>query len=363
MKKNILLTLLSVFISLLVIEIFFQTIFSYKDKYRYGEAEARYMLFYEPNGEIFDVYDNFFKYKANKTIHAETFFEINKNFKKEYSYSFKTNNFGLVQEKDLEKSKKSILLLGASFVEGQGAKPWVNNLKLINEQFQLINGGILGTGPQQMENLEKHISIDFKIDKLLFFYLGGEFRRDPFSIPLNTITCLKNYLNCEGNENFYGFPFKEKNPYEFLLFLENYRLMSFKNIDKFKYYRRLVKNKISNLYIFKIPTNFLKNSFYKTKNKKIIKNISSVDNLINKYNKNIYFIQLNTKQQIGFGKTYETLFAEDFLLKKNVNHFYCDFDNDINNFHPNDGHPNKYGYESLRNCVQEILDQILTEIK
>lgn len=358
MKKNLLLTLTSIFLSLFLIEIFFQIIFNYKEKYKYREAEARYMLFYEQEGKVFDVQDNFFKYAPNKTIHAETFFELNNNFNKEYSYSFNTNNFGLVQNNDLENTKKSILLLGASFVEGQGAEPWVNSLKLSQQEFQIINGGILGTGPQQMESLEKHISNNYKINKLLFFYLGGEFRRDPYSIPSNTVKCLKNYLQCEGNENFYGFPFKEKNPHEFLLFLENYRINSFKNIDKFKYYRRLIRKKISNLYIIHIPTNFLKNLFYKTKNKKIIKNINSVNRLIEKYNKDIYFVQLNTKHQIGFGKTYETLFVEDFLSKKNVKHFYCDFDNDINNFHPNDGHPNKFGYTSLKNCVQKIIDKI-----
>ena len=363
MKKNLSLFFFSTLICLFSIEIFFQIIFSYREDYKYREAEARYMLFYEKDGEIFEVYDNFFKYKSNKKIYAETFFEIDEIFNKEYSYSFDTNNFGLVQKKNLDKLKKSILLLGASFVEGQGAEPWINNINLNDKVYQVINGGIFGTGPQQWENLEKHISNFYKVDKLIVFYDGGEFRRDHFIIPQKTARCLKNYLNCDGDENFYGYPFTQNKPDEFLLFLKNFRIKSFQNIDKFKYYRRLIKKYISDLYIIQIPKNFLKIAIYNTKNEKIIKNINSVGNLINKYNDDVYFIQFNTKQQIGLGKSYETSFVEKFILKKNTNHFYCDFENNIDNFYINDGHPNKYGYESLKNCVQNIIDLIQSDVK
>jgi hypothetical protein len=363
MKKNLLLFLASFFISIFIAEIFLQLINSSKEESVHIRAEDRFMLFDEDNGEVFDVYDNFFKYKPNKEIFAETFYKIDEKYHKEYSYFFKTNNFGLVQDDDIEKSKKSILLLGASFIEGQGAPPWVNDLDLDKKNYQIINGGILGTGPQQMESLEKHISSSYKIDKLIFFYLGGEFRRDPFNIPINTIACLKDYTNCVGDENFYGFPLKSKNPKEFLTFLDNYRIKSLDNhivgANKFKYYRRLIKRKISNLYVVKIPHNYLRNTFYKTKNEKILRNINSINNLIKKYNhEDLYIVQLNSVPQIAFGKSYESIFVENYLLEKNVKHYYCDFNNDIDNFHPNDGHPNINGYKSLRNCVQKIINLI-----
>ena len=125
----------------------------------------------------------------------------------------------------------------------------------------------------------------------------------------------------------------------------------------FKNLRRSIKTKISNLYIVKIPTNFLKNKFYKSGNEKIKKNFTSMSNLISKYGRNIYFIKMNTLYEIGMGESYETMYAESFLKSKKINHFYCDFENNIDNFYPNDGHPNKKGYESLKNCVQDILDK------
>ena len=81
-------------------------------------------------------------------------------------------------------------------------------------------------------------------------------------------------------------------------------------------------------------------------------------NLIQKYQNNIYFIQMLTRYQIGMGKSYETILTENFLLEQNVNHYICNFEYDLSNFYPNDGHPNKKGYESLKNCVQKILNRI-----
>lgn len=358
-KNNKYLIILSLFLGLVITEILFQIIYINKNKYEYASAEERFMLFDSPNGELFDVRENFFKYQPNLKILAETYFKKDKNFIKEYSYIIQTNNYGLVQKENLSKEKRSILFLGASFVEGQGAKAWVNDIIIKDSDFQIINGGIMGTGPQQMEILEKDISKDFNIEKVLFFYNGHLMRRDPFMIYNNTIKCIKDYKNCKGDENFYGFPIKENDPNDFLIFLDNYRIKSLEENKTIKNLRRAIKKKISNLYIVKIPTNFFKNKFYKSDNIKIKKNFDSMSSLISKYGKNIYFIKMNTKHEIGMGESYETIYAENFLKNKLINHIFCDFENNPNNFYPIDGHPNKKGYESLKNCVQDILDKEL----
>ena len=344
-------------LGLVITEIFFQIFFSNKKKFEYASAEERFMLFDSLDGKVFDVKKNFFKYEANREIIAETFFKKGNNFFKEFSYIIRTNNYGLVQKTDLSQEKNSLLFLGASFVEGQGADAWIENIIKRNDNYQLINGGIMGTGPQQMKILENEISKDFKVEKVLFFYNGGLMRRDPFTIGNNTIKCIEDHKNCKGNENFYGFPLKKQNPKKFLFFLDNYRNESLKENQTIKNLRRAIKKNISDLYIIKIPSNFLKNKFYKSDNEKIKKNFDAMASLIEKYGENIYFIKINTLYEIGMGESYETIYAENFLKKRTNNHFFCDFENNPNNFYPNDGHPNIKGYESLKNCVQNILDK------
>ena len=85
-------------------------------------------------------------------------------------------------------------------------------------------------------------------------------------------------------------------------------------------------------------------------------NLSSIDGLIKKYKDNIFFIQLNQREEIIYEKKYETIYAEKFIKNRTNNHFYCDFNNDISNFYKVDGHPNKKGYRSLYECVLNIME-------
>lgn len=353
-NKNFLLVFFSIFLTLIFLEIIFQFNDSKNKKYKKLPAIKRYMIFEE--GDIFQSYDKFFKYHKNKKIRSEVFYKINDKFIKEYSYDIITNNFGLVQKNNLEKSKKSILFLGDSFTEGQGAEAWVNYFNGSYSDFQIINGGILGTGPQQFKILEEHISKSYNISKVFLLYLGGDFRRSPYTIDEKTIRCLKNHKSCVGNENFYGFPIKNEDPNQFLHKLENYRNIYFKKNFNFKTYQRSIKKKLSELYVIKIPINFLKNNFYNSKNIKISKNFRSIEKLIEKYNSDIFFIQIIERNAILYGKEYEAIFVEKFIKSKTKNHFTCNFENNLSNFNTYDGHPNKDGYESLYKCVSNIME-------
>lgn len=353
-KKNLILFLVSFFFSLLIIEIFLQIIYFNKNSFKQTKAVDRYMIFEQ--GNVFKPYTNFFKYHPNKKILSEVFYKIDDKFIKEYSYEIITNNFGLVQESNISKNKKSILFLGDSFTEGQGASAWINYFGGKYKDFQLINGGILGTGPEQFKNLENHISDNFEVSKVVVLYLGDDLRRSVFNINQKTIECLSNYQNCIGDENFYGYPIRNSDPTDFLFKLEKFRIGYFKEKDSLKSLRRGIKNFFSQLYIIKIPRNLLKNKFYSSKNEKIILNLSAIDGLIKKYKDNIFFIQLNQREEIIYEKKYETIYAEKFIKNRTNNHFYCDFNNDISNFYKVDGHPNKKGYRSLYECVLNIME-------
>ena len=164
-KKNILTIIFSTLFTLILLEIIFQFII-YKNFKEYLWKE-RYSLFEE--GEIFQNVDNFFKFFPNKEVLSETYYRINNKFIKEYSYKITTNNFGLVQKKNIEQDKNSILFLGDSFIQGQGAEPWVYKFKGEYKGYQLINGGLIGTGPVQFELIEKHIAEKYNVKKVFFF--------------------------------------------------------------------------------------------------------------------------------------------------------------------------------------------------
>lgn len=353
-NKNFFLLLFSIVISFILVEFFF--FFKYFDinkNYKFSLHDKRYMLFEE--GLVFKNFDKIFKYHPNQKILSKTYYNLNNKWFKEYDYEMITNNFGLVQNNDLKKNMPSILFLGDSFVEGQGSLSWINKFGGKFKNFQLINGGIMGTGPQQFELLENHISQHYKVDKLIFFYIGDDLRRNIFNISNRSLECLKNHKDCEGNESYYGFPLKSKDPEKFLNKLKNYRSMQNELIPVTEKIKNNIKRFFSSFYSIKIINNFLRQKFYFSKNEYIQKNFKSIENLYKKYGDSLVFIQLTNKNEVIHGKEYDTFFAEKFIKKFTKKHFLCDFGNNIENFYKIDMHPNQSGYDHLFNCVKKIL--------
>ena len=168
-KRNFFLVISSFLIGIILVEFFL--ILKYSDiskRYKLSLNDKRFMLFSE--GNVFSNIDRIFKYYPKQKIISKTFYKINNTWKKEYEYEIITNNFGLVQKDDIKENTPSILFLGDSFIEGQGSYSWVNKFNGRFENYQIINGGIIGTGPQQFELLEKHISNNYRLNHV--YYLG-----------------------------------------------------------------------------------------------------------------------------------------------------------------------------------------------
>ena len=347
MKNNLLLSIITILISLFFTEITLDSILG--DKNKQNLVYDRYMLYSE--GDVFQNIDKILKYHPKKKIMSKTFYDIDGQFKEEYSYIIETNNFGLVQKNDIKKNKESILFLGDSFTEGQGAETWINNFQGFYKNFQVINGGILGTGFNQFELLEKHISETYNIKKVVLLYIGDDLRRGLFNHNNQVVSCLKNHLNCKGYENFYGF--NQDTLSNHLNFLKSKRVN--KNTQKtFKFYRRSIKKHLSQLSVFYYPHRYLKNKFYNTKNVKVVNNFNSINSLIEKYKSNILFIRLKQKEEILKGDSYYTIKAKKHVERRS-SLYECDFNDDISNFYKYDGHPNKSGYAYLFKCVENIL--------
>tara|TARA_B100000780_G_scaffold277865_1_gene249640 strand:- start:217 stop:1290 length:1074 start_codon:yes stop_codon:yes gene_type:complete len=354
MKKNFCLFFITLILTLTLVEVFLSQFF-YKKQFKYNHNN-RFLLYEE--GNIFRNIDKkFFTYHPHKKIETSLYY-FNQDFVKVYNYSIITNNYGLVQNNDLEEKIPSILFLGDSFTEGQGNGSWLNNFDGKFESYQIINGGILGTGPQQFLLLEDYLSKKIDIDYVFVLYLGDDFRRSTYYHGEKELLCLKNYKLCKGSETFLGFPLLKKNPN---FFLSQMRQNRFKDTTKisFKLIRRAVKTWLKDLYVIKIPLSYLKNNFYQSKNKKINSNFLAIEKLINKYQEKIYFVNLKQKQEIFYNKdSYETLYAKNFILNKTKNHFECDFEKNLEYFHTFDSHPNNRGYEYLYTCINNILKKV-----
>lgn len=301
-------------------------------------------------GKIFKSYKNFFLYEKNldqKRYLNFYFDKKNSVLKKIWDYKFSTNNYGLVQKFDLNKEKKSLLFLGDSFTEGQGAEPWINDLGESYKGLQIINGGIQGTGFKQFENLENYFSNIFKIQKTVVIFISSDLRRG--IVQANNNKCLKNFSKCSNRNYLLGIPDDINFDIESFV-LKNIKIKSETNlIKKMKYL-------IRDMYLYNYMRTII--NTFRLKNDKTIKvNLNAILSLKSKYEKDIIFIRINDPNEIMFKKiSYETRLINNFFKKNNIKYHFCDMNNDLELFHKFDYHPNQLGYRNLRECVLTILN-------
>jgi len=355
MRTNLKVFLITICICTFIVETLGKNFF-YKKKTDSYFYQSRFLLFDE--GNVFFNIDDIFKYYPNLNIKSEAYYYINNSFVKEYSYNLKTNNFGLAQNNDLIGQKKSILFLGASFAEGQGSNSWVNYFGGEYNNYQIINGGILGTGPEQSYLLEKHISEKFDVHKVIYLYVPQEFGREVWNFKDEIIQCLYESIKCKGNELFYGFNYSGKKEVEDFLKKLQIKKNHKQNSFLFKV-NQLIKSWLSRSFIINSITEF-RYSFFHPDKKKIKKNLNFMRKLIDKYNENLIIIKMSSKNEIIAGSNLMDKLVKKQLITTNYKNkiYECDFNNDVNLFYEFDGHPNNDGYKNLYNCVNNILNDI-----
>ncbi len=353
---NTFLILLSLIFIVTIIE-YFLSLFVTKQDY----SNQRYMLFKSNNqNSVFKNIDGGFVYQPNTEIENTTFFYINNQWVKEFDYIMPTNNFGLVQTEDLYHEEKSILFLGDSYTEGVGAYPWFENLNknFTSSKYQLINGGILGTGFESWFNLYNHLlNQNIEISKIVIIFTSDDYRRGIWNMHKNTLKCIENYKICKGDENFYGKPSSENE----INFLE--KLRNFRENDANQHHKNIIINYIKKTFPeLRSLNRTIRRKFDINKSPTITKSNEIIKYFINKYKDNALFIHIPTKFETLFDN--KDLFGKktfEFIEKNNGNVVdlfgKCNLNKE--DFHIYDGHPNAKGYDKISFCISSIIEKKL----
>lgn len=157
------------------------------------------VIFADGGGTIFQNRDDIFTYIPHNEVRYVTAFFSGAGFETEYDYRIRTNNFGLVQDNDIEPERKSLLLLGDSFTEGLGASPWFRLLAPEVEKlgYQPVNGGLLGTGFEQWLKLDRYLKrADIDVEKVMVLFISNDFIRPVWNFTPNNLSCLVSLSEC-----------------------------------------------------------------------------------------------------------------------------------------------------------------------
>jgi hypothetical protein len=359
-KANFFLVIFSIFFSFVAIEIAYKIVLKDENAYKWDQ---RYMLFSASpeNSVLFRNIGPIFTYQPNILVKSKTYYYLDEKYQVEYDYQFKTNNYGLVSDVDINPIKESILIIGDSFTEGQGAEPWFRSLlaNVKNSRYQFVNGGLLGTGFAQWSLLNQHL-VENKVNlkKAVVIFISDDFIRKTWNFTEQQYRCLADSNQCFGDEFFYKLP-QEKDEINFLNKIRDFREQPKNSLKEFS-------NEFfpaTNL-IFTFTKQVFRKSFG-IRNKRIDglmgPNKVAINELVKYYgHQNIIFLHLPEKSEVlakgfnSFGVDADSHIAmTGASLYSGLDH--CNLT--IDDYHKNDGHPNARGYKKISDCVYLLLNK------
>lgn len=353
--KNIFIAIVSILIGLILFEFIAGFVIG-KELSNDHERSRRYMLFgTSDHVPAFRNQGNIFTYSPNSSIRATTYYEDGPGLHKEYDYEFNTNNLGLVQKLNTDKDRPSILVLGDSFTEGQGATPWFYDLESKNSKpEQLINGGLLGTGFAQWKLLnDQLVDTGIRINKVIIIFISDDYQRKIWNFPNRVLNCLGAIEKCKGDEGY--FPKPKKDDEAFISKLREFRDNEYTDKKAVKGQRFFRKYFPSLHFIW----GYIKNE-YKLRFTNL--NSTAIEALIKKYENNIIFIHIPTKEELERGSTPNHIGQ---MARKKIDQSGGKLVDGFNicglepsDYFVNDPHPNLEGYKKIARCVDKTIQKL-----
>ena len=311
----------------------------------------RRVVFFDGRTTIFENHEDIFTYLPHNAIRNVTAFFSDDGFAVEYEYRFMTNNYGLVQDADIVPGRESLLLLGDSFTEGQGAEPWFRLVSPAIDKlgYQPINGGVLGTGFQQWLKLDRYLVAEknVRIRKLVVLFISEDYHRRVWQIPPSVFECLSAPPLCRIEDSyFYRLPPREE--------LSGW-------IAKVRMARGPMKPHLKGRAAALLPASYSVYMYFKQLNlfaQAEQESHAAIAELIRIYGPtNIAFLHLPQKDEVGHGPNNLGLKArraiEDAGGKLFDGFKLCQLT--VTDYYLNDNHPNKGGYTKIAACVANVI--------
>jgi lysophospholipase L1-like esterase len=359
LRTNLLITIITFIVTLLFIEIFYH--FFFADNFH----NKRFLFITKPS--LLDQNKSFGYYK-NTCVREIAVYGNGNKFHIEYDTSFKTNNIGLVQKKPFDPKKKSIVIIGDSFTQGQGATPWFYHLEdnWKHNGYQLINLGIIGTGIKQWKDTLQWFSSIGEIKQILICCISDDWVRPRWYISENVKLngLVFNLLVGNKFQKSHHRPIiyvikKDADHHTILKRAKDIAELSDGGIKKFlkNFFLASLTHRV--LFQKKLPSyNYSEIVFSENK--------TSFDQIISAYGANkITVLHLPQKQEVIQGEYSELgTKIKNLILSRHIPYIdglaLCKLNK--GDFYRDDDHPNASGYKKIYDCfLKNVLENLRLE--
>ena len=344
LRTNTLTIIISFSIALLFIEIFCQSFFA--DKF----YNKRFLFITKPS--LLDQ-NKSFGYNKDTIVREIAVYGNGKNFYIAYDSSFITNNIGLVQKKPFDPRKKFIVIIGDSFTQGQGATPWFYQLEdnWKNNEYQLINLGIIGTGIEQWKDTLQWFSNFGEITQIIICCIADDWIR-PRWYACENVEHNGLAFNRYGDNHLPILYFIEKNSDNSAILKRANDIADFSDRGIKKYLKKFFLGRFAH-HVF-LQYKLLYNNYNEID---FSKNKTSFDQIISAYGaKNITVLHLPQKEEVIQGGYSELgTKSKEFILSRHIPYIdglaLCKLNK--GDFHRDDDHPNASGYKKIYDCFSK----------
>jgi hypothetical protein len=308
---------------------------------------------------IFRDVEDIYTYIPHEEVRNVTGFFDDDGFRVEYDYRFRTNNLGLVQDFDVLPERDSLLLLGDSFTEGQGAEPWFRLVSSDIDQlgYQPINGGLLGTGFAQWLKLDRFLTDhNLRVRKVLVLFISDDYHRAVWNFTANDFRCLSGSPLCHAEESaFYRLPPREELP----SWIAKVRAARAPMIKKIWREERAAALLPASYRVVKYFTNRALQARWQQAEQQ---SRAVIAELIKTYGPtNVAFLHLPQKNEIDSGPNDLGLSARRAIQEAGGRLFdgfrLCHLT--VSDYYPTEGHPNSGGYGKIAACGNHVIRELV----
>jgi len=277
----------------------------------------------------------------------------------EYDCLLKSNNLGMLQDRDVGTDSAWTVIIGDSFTAGQGGCPWVDRLQARRPQDHILNAGLQGSGFVQWDLLLAYLRRQgLSIRRILVIAISNDFKRPAFNWGPTALDCLNDNVCPSIDHPGLWMPVAMDETHSDLEQRSRARFAQRFGRVKRKDWIKLYVMQNSHLYklvsragqilrgmIDPAPASEAAGAFPATD--------AALESL-KALSVPVRVLMVPQRDEVGIlGKRVDARVAESVLKAHDVAYSWCRISG--SDFMPNDGHPNRGGYDKLAACADDTL--------
>jgi hypothetical protein len=277
----------------------------------------------------------------------------------EHDCLMRSNNLGLLQDRDVDTDSSWTVVIGDSFTAGQGGCPWVDRLQARRPDDHLVNAGLQGSGFAQWNILLAYLRQQgLVIRRILVIAISNDVKQPAFNWGPTALDCLNQNVCPTIDDPGLWMPVGMDETHSELESRSRARFAQrFGKVRRRDWLRLYVTQ---NSYLYKFASRAgqtlhgIASGAPASETAGAYPETGAALESLKALKVPFRVLMVPQRDEIGWqGMRADARGAEDMFKAHDVAYSWCHLSG--SDFMPNDGHPNRIGYDKLAACADDAL--------